>query len=371
MMKADVIGLYLHIPLCVRKCYYCDFCSYPVDSSDWRDDYIKALLYEIEGYKGQGIKVDSIFIGGGTPSLLSHGELEKIVSKIREIFLVSSDSEFTLEANPGTVDADKLLMLRSLGVNRLSFGLQSIHENELKKLGRIHTYDDFLSAYNLARECGFDNVNVDLMYGIPNQTVSSFKKTLDTIISLSPEHLSVYGLILEEGTPLYKSKASLMLPSEDDECDMYYAAVSTLVKNGYSHYEISNYSKAGFECKHNLKYWKNREYLGIGVSAHSYFSGMRFSNPNDISDYLSPNRKSILTSSNDDGTFEYIMLHLRLSEGINLEDYRARFNEDFVESRSDIINALCKSGYAEISNGSFFLTDRGFYVSNTIIAQLL
>ena len=370
-MKADGIGLYLHIPFCIRKCTYCDFCSYPVDSSDWREDYIKALLREIEGYKGQGIKVDTIFIGGGTPSLLSRYELERIVSKIREIFKVSLDCEFTIEANPGTVDADKLLALKSLGVNRLSFGLQSIHENELKKLGRIHTFEDFLYVYNLARECGFSNVNVDLMYGIPDQTASSFQKTLDTVASLEPEHLSVYGLILEEGTPLFESKTSLMLPSEDDECDMYYAAVSALGKSGYSHYEISNYSKNGFECKHNLKYWRNMEYIGIGVSAHSYFGSKRFSNPNNVIEYLSHDSKRTVTSEVCDSTFEYTMLHLRLSEGINLEDYRVQFNEDFVESRSDIIKALCKSGYARISNGRFFLTESGFYVSNAIIAQLL
>ena len=209
------------------------------------------------------------------------------------------------------------------------------------------------------------------MYGIPDQTADSFMRTLEEIVSLKPEHLSVYGLILEEGTPLFENVASLHIPSEDEECDMYYAAVSFLAANGYSHYEISNYAKSGRECKHNLKYWLDEEYIGLGVSAHSYFRGQRYSNSSNILDYLSPKHMCNKVPCDGDGSFEYVMLHLRLAMGIPLMEYRDNFGRDFLAGKQDKIEELCRSGYVELREDRLSLTERGFYVSNAIIAELL
>ena len=232
-MTTDALGLYVHIPFCKSKCNYCDFCSYPAIGSSARDGYIERVISEAREYvKGEKIRVDTLYLGGGTPSLLSPAQAERLLSSLSDIFDISPLAEVTIEANPGTVDGEKVLAYKSLGVNRISLGLQSIHENELKILGRIHTYDDFLSAYKLVREHGFDNVSIDLMYGIPEQTKDSFRKTLDAVTALEPEHISAYGLIVEEGTPFYSMAKSLPLPSEDEECDMYFMAAEVLRERG-------------------------------------------------------------------------------------------------------------------------------------------
>ena len=373
-MTTNPIGLYVHIPFCIRKCNYCDFCSFPVNSISYREEYIDALCREIESYAERKIHVDSIFFGGGTPTVLNGEEMEKIFSAIRSSFVISPEAEITAEANPGTVDEQKLKKLVLLGVNRLSIGLQSIHENELKILGRIHSYDDFLKTYSLARRCGIANINIDLMYGIPEQTKESFAITLDKILSIDPEHISLYGLILEEGTPLYENKSKLTFPDEDMECDMYYYATRFLRDNGYSHYEISNYAKDGKECRHNLKYWRCEEYIGVGLSAYSYFDGYRFGNTHCYDAYLQgdyteyANREAI---SNDSLAYEFVMLGLRTSYGISLEEYKQSFGNDFVVGREDKINTFINNGYAEISEGRFHLTEKGFYVSNTILTELI
>ena len=373
-MTTDRVGLYLHVPFCVRKCNYCDFCSFNMSSVDWRDEYIDRLCEEILSYKGKEIKINSIFFGGGTPSLLTAEEFERIVSTIRSTFCVLPDTEFTVEANPRTLDKQKLSAFVKHGVNRLSIGLQSVHENELKILGRIHNYEEFCDSYNLARQCGIDNINVDLMYGIPEQTMDSFRETLATILALKPEHISLYGLILEEGTLFFEKQGDLNLPCEDLECDMYYLACDMLRDNGYSHYEISNYALPGRECRHNLKYWRSQEYIGVGLSAYSYFDEKRYGNVDDPREYF--HKKSVKYDQIESidyakSQYEYVMLRLRLAEGFSLIDYKERFGVDFLLGREDIISRLMSAGYINIVDDRIFLTEMGFYISNSIINEFI
>ena len=373
-MKTKPTGLYLHIPFCLRKCKYCDFCSYSSADFSEKDLYINALCNEIKSYSGYGISIDTVFFGGGTPSLLSPLEFSRINEAICATFTLTEDVEFTIESNPKTLTAEKLLVYKECGVNRVSIGLQSMHDDELAALGRIHNFCDFLHSYELVRAAGINNVNIDLMYGIPRQTIKSFEKTLDTVLSLSPEHLSVYGLMVEEGTPLAKSPELQNLPSEDDECDMYYMAHKRLETRGYSHYEISNYAKEGFECRHNLKYWHNESYIGVGVSAHSYFGGVRYENRADKELYVSDfntARKIYETPDIDSIAYDYVMLSLRLSEGFSLEDYKFRFGTDFMLGREKILEKFSDAGYLTVLEGRIRLTERGFYVSNAILTQLI
>ena len=372
MMRADGIGLYIHLPFCVRKCAYCDFCSFAGVDGSVISEYADALASEILSYREIGFKVDTVFFGGGTPSLLSPEDFRKIMRAVRESFLLSDEAEITLEANPKTLDRNKLEAFVASGVNRISLGLQSIHENELKTLGRIHSYSEFLETYRLCREAGIDNVNVDLMYGLPGQTVESFKETLRAVIDLSPEHISVYGLILEEGTPLYEKQSTLSFPSEDCEYEMYLLADRLLSRAGYSHYEISNYSRAGKESRHNLKYWRCEEYIGVGVSAHSYFDGYRFGRTQSLSEYLRGNREYLNKEyiDRDGEALEKIMLGLRLREGISLKEYADLFGFDLTEKYREKLITFEKMGYAKIFSGRLSLTAEGFYLSNYIINEL-
>lgn len=374
-MRADARGLYVHIPFCLKKCNYCDFCSFSDLSDEVRQKYIERLLCEILEYKSEPkIQIDTIFFGGGTPSLLSEAEFRFITEKIGEVFDVSENCEFTVESNPKTLTREKLIAYKACGVNRLSIGLQSIHENEQKILGRIHNFDDFLESYRTTREVGIDNINVDIMYSIPSQTLESFEKTLDAVISLMPEHISAYSLILEEGTPLYQKQSELSLPTLDEECRMYDILCERMSTAGYRHYEISNYAKPGRECRHNLVYWRAMEYLGVGVAAHSCFGGVRFSNSEKLSEYLTENYKEYRTEEkigNSEREYEYAMLALRLSEGIDLLEYRARFGKDFLEGKADVASSLAAHGLAYTKDGHFSLTKKGFYVSNEIICRLL
>ena len=368
-------GLYVHIPFCIKKCNYCDFCSYPISKvgREAEEAYVDALIKEIDSYKREEpIRVDTVFFGGGTPSLLSVRSFEKIFAATRQAFELDSDAEITIEANPGTVSEEKIRVYKAVGANRLSIGLQSIHENELKKLGRIHDYADFLTGYGLARKLGFENISVDLMYGIPEQTTESFGKTLDAVIALSPEHISAYGLIVEEGTPFFNNRNSLVFPDEDTECDMYELACGKLRGAGYTHYEISNYAKTGRESRHNLHYWHSDEYIGVGVSAHSYFEGSRFSNSEDFAEYIE-NFKSVsdVEPTADEGEFEYAMLALRLSEGLSLSEYESRFLHSFTNGREAAIRRYIDLGYMTLLDGRLALTERGFYVSLAILSDLL
>ncbi len=374
-MTTDKIGLYVHIPFCLKKCNYCDFCSFSTLSENEKEQYLKRLLNEIEGYKRTPkIGIDTVFFGGGTPSLLSEKAFSLICGKIGEIFDVSSDAEFTVEVNPKTLTKEKLDVFIKNGVNRISIGMQSIHENELKKLGRIHTFDDFSECYNMVLNAGISNVSVDVMYGIPEQTIDSFELTVKKIIELAPQHISVYGLILEEGTPFFENKKTLDLPSEDSECDMYLLASKLLKNAGYSHYEISNYAKEGYLAKHNLKYWHNKEYIGVGVSAYSNFEGCLYGNTKEFISYIGAEGISAEYSekiTKDDAKFEFAMLNLRLKDGFSLIEYKEKFGVDFIFENSEKINSYIEGGFLKIENDRIFLTEKGFYVSNTILSELL
>ncbi len=372
MMTTKPVGLYLHTPFCVRKCNYCDFCSFPEESvsSSQRAEYIDTLVAEITGYKREPkIAVDTVFFGGGTPSLLAPSEIERIFAAIGEAFEITPDAEITIEANPKTLSRGKLELYRNLGINRLSIGLQSIHKNEQKSLGRVHNYTDFIDNFKLARASGFDNISVDLMYGIPEQTIASFTETLDAVIALSPEHVSAYGLIIEEGTPFFKMKESLPIPTEDAECDMYRLASEKLSAAGYSHYEISNYARAGRESRHNLHYWRLDEYIGVGVAAHSFFDGRRYSNPDSLSEYTADAR--IYAEDVDDREFEYAMLAFRLADGLSLSDFETKFSHAFTDDREELIARYVDLGYMRRDGDRLALTDSGMYVSNAILSELL
>ncbi len=365
-------GLYIHLPYCVRKCAYCDFCSLPEGRVS--DSYIDCLIKEARLYtRTDKIAVDTVYLGGGTPSLLTPKQLDFLLSHMKQTFDILTDAEITMEVNPGTVSRDSLAAFRRLGINRLSIGLQSIHENELKILGRIHNFDKFLETYSCARAVGFDNISVDLMYGIPEQTEESFGLCLEKIIDLAPEHISAYGLIVEEGTPFFDRRQSLSLPTEDEECRMYYLADRRLSESGYSHYEISNYARADKESRHNLKYWRDLEYIGLGASAYSYFEGARFGNTRSVEEYLSGEgiRADLCELTESDVQYEYAMMRLRLKEGISLSDYEARFGESFLKGREKLIADYVKAGLLTLEGDRLAFTPCGFYVSNTLLTNLL
>ncbi len=341
-----------------------------------QERYIESLTAEIASYKcdDKKIKIDTVFIGGGTPSLLPPHFLKRISDCIKDNFDIMPTAEITIEVNPGTLSLEKVLAYKECGINRVSIGLQSIHENELKTLGRIHAFDEFLDAFTLIRENLTDNINIDLMYGIPHQTIESFKETLRTVAALSPAHISAYGLIIEEGTPFFDNRYTLPIPSEDDECDMYAFADKYLSEQGYLHYEISNYAKPGKQSRHNLKYWHDEEYIGVGLSAHSYHMGKRYSNSDDFSEYFSAccakyNRGDEVNIAKD--PCEYVMLALRLSEGFSLSEYKRIFGEDFSKGKEDLLKVYENQGFLKKEGGRIFLTPKGFYVSNTIISGLI
>ncbi|HBJ18294.1 MAG TPA: coproporphyrinogen III oxidase, partial [Clostridiales bacterium] len=285
-MNPDTLGLYVHIPFCKKKCNYCDFCSFAGLDAAARAGYLRALAEEISSYGGEEHPpVDTVFLGGGTPSLLTPVEITDLFAALRKTFRILPDAEITAEANPGTLDREKVDAFRRAGVNRLSIGLQSVHESELRTLGRIHSYGEFLDAYRLAKAGGIENIGVDLMYAFPGQTPASFHETLDAVTALAPSHISAYGLIVEDGTPFGERRETLILPDEDEELAMYDDACRTLAAAGYRHYEVSNYALPGRECRHNLRYWHEEEYIGFGVAAHSYYRGVRFANSRDLSAY--------------------------------------------------------------------------------------
>ncbi len=374
-MTTDSIGLYIHIPFCLRKCRYCDFASFSSVGQDTRTRYIDRLCEEIESYFGQPkVGVNTVFFGGGTPSLLSPDELSRILSSVRKTFVLMPDAEITMEMNPGTITPDRVRAYAELGVNRASIGCQSFNENELKILGRIHNSADIYDAVNAVRSAGIANFSLDLMYGIPEQTAASFEHTLRSALALEPAHLSVYGLILEEGTPFYEQRAALQLPSEDEECDMYAKASRILGEHGFSHYEISNYARPGFESRHNLKYWRDEEYIGVGLAAYSYYGKKRYGNTSALDEYLSVDYKQYVCGEDItavDEAFEYAMMRLRLAEGFSLTDYRARFGRDFTDGRSEAVERYRSLGYLTVTDDRISLTERGFYISNTILSDLL
>ncbi len=373
------LSLYLHVPFCVSKCAYCDFYSLPCGKTGKANEktaFLNAVLRNIENWKNYGDSrtVDTLFIGGGTPTSLDTESLERIILALRSSFKLAPNAEFTAEANPKTFDEEKLNMLRSLGVNRLSIGIQSGNDNELKLLSRIHSADEARESFKLARKCGFDNISIDLMYSIPSQTAKSFSHTLDFATSLHPEHISVYGLQLEEGTPLWRKRDSLVFPTEDEELEMNALLLKKLGNAGYLRYEISNYSLPEKECRHNLKYWTQGEYIGFGPGAYSYFNGKRFYLPRDLERYCGCDDFGMITEidelqTKEDADREFIMLALRLSRGIDLKslDKRTPNGETLLKSAESFI----KNGFMQQSNGHLSFTEKGFNISNYILSELL
>lgn len=371
----DTLGLYIHIPFCKQKCNYCDFCSFPGIDKETRRRYLAALEEEIRSCAetAKGRTADSVFLGGGTPSLLTPRELCRLFTVLRESFDISPDAEITAEMNPGTVDRELIASFCEAGGNRVSLGLQSVHEAELRFLGRIHTYRDFLAAYRTVTDGGIDNVGVDLMYAFPTQTEASFRETLTEVIALAPAHISAYALIVEEGTPFGDRRASLVMPSEEEELLMYDAARSLLSAAGYRHYEVSNYAKPGFESRHNLRYWQDREYLGFGLAAHSYFEGVRSFNTSRMAEYLADRRAFAGAHAlrEEEVAFEYAMLALRTADGIDLAAYESRFGRSFLSGKEPLVSRLEAAGYLTLSDGRLAFTERGFYVGNSLSAELL
>lgn len=368
------IGIYLHIPFCVQKCRYCDFCSVAGAETKQMEAYINELCRRIERERTRlsGYLVDTIYFGGGTPTLLPTDLWGRMMETLRECCEISETCEITCECNPATAGKKELRALRALGVNRLSIGLQSIHDDELRLLGRIHTYGDFLKTFDDARRAGFDNISVDLMYALPDQTLARFEESLRRLAELSPEHISVYGLKIEEGTPFWMQQDTLRLPDEETELAMYLACSEILSQHGYRKYEISNFAKQGQESRHNLRYWKGEEYLGFGVAAHSYFEGERFGNSRDLNAFLLGEdiTEERVCLDPRDLRNEYLMLGLRLVDGICERELSERFGVRFRELLPET-DRLIEHGYLREDPGHISFTDRGFFVSNAILAELL
>lgn len=383
MNPDKTLGLYLHIPFCVQKCRYCDFLSYPVGScfigeekSDPRmEAYVNRLCREIreQGERCEAYVVDTVFLGGGTPSLLTGAQLTSIMNHIREGFRLTSDAECSMECNPGTATLDTLKAYREAGINRLSIGLQSASDQELCRLGRIHNRNQFEDCFRWARQAGFTNINVDLMSALPGQTRESYEQTLRFVAQNDPEHISAYSLILEEGTPLYEENP--ILPDEDTERLMYEDTKRILIEYGYHRYEISNYAKAGRECRHNCKYWTRGEYLGMGLGASSQMGQTRFKNSSDWTIYMettdATQTDSMVTLSQQDEMEEFMFLGLRLTAGIRESDFKKAFGVTMSEIYGDVLDKLVKEKLVVREKGTLRLTDFGTDVSNYVLAQFL
>lgn len=376
------LELYLHIPFCVRKCFYCDFLSAPSDAGT-REAYLQALLAELEGRSAEyaGCVVTSVFVGGGTPTVMEGEQLSRLFHIVRAFYHVALDAEVTVEVNPGTADAEKLARLREAGVNRLSIGLQSADNGELAAIGRIHTWEQFAETWRLAREAGFDNLNVDLMSALPGQSLESYRATLQKVLRLAPppEHVSAYSLIVEEGTPFYEryEKGLLALPDEDTDRQMYHETKRILREAGYERYEISNYARPGFACRHNCGYWRRADYAGFGLGAASLVENVRFRNGRSLSDYIeNPRgcRGEFQRLSRAEQMEEFMFLGLRLTAGIEADAFRSAFGETVQEAYGGVIKKNSEDGLLAWDGPEerrLFLTERGLDVSNYVMAQFL
>ena len=372
----DKISLYIHVPFCVRKCLYCDFPSFSGMESVF-DDYVRMLCREIdETYSDyRGMEVKSIFVGGGTPSVLPPALLGRISDKIFSRFDVDSKAEITIETNPGTLDAKKLGEMKSMYFNRLSMGLQAWQDRLLKKLGRIHTADEFETNFLQARDAGFKNINVDLMFALPTQSLDDWQETLEKVIKLRPEHISAYSLIIEEGTPFFDmfDRGELKETDEDTDRKMYYLAKEMLSDKGYKQYEISNFAKEGFECYHNKVYWRTEEYQGFGLGAHSYADGVRFHNTYDMKEYLRGEgfRLDKEFLSLQEKQEEFMFMGLRMNEGVSETEFLRRFGESMDSVYGDEIKELISEELLVKKDGRLSLTDRGVDISNSVFEKFI
>ena len=384
-MADKSLELYVHIPFCVRKCEYCDFLSAPA-GADTQQEYVRNLLLEIEqkGVRCTDYEVTTIFFGGGTPSILKAGWIADILNAIHRNFKVRKDAEITIECNPGTLTFEKLSIYKSAGINRISVGLQSASDAELRELGRIHTYEDFLRSYDLIRKKGFSNVNIDLMAALPGQTLKSYEQTLRRVLALKPEHISAYSLIIEEGTPFYekyeadellreKGEKPQMLPSEETERLMYERTKELLLAHGYERYEISNYARRGYACRHNIGYWRRENYLGFGLGSASLLENERFHNTTDLTDYLGGDYLAYEQEKLDKKSQmeEFMFLGLRMTEGISTECFRQTFGLTVELVYGPVLEQQIADRLLRKEDGRIFLSERGLDVSNYVMAQFL
>ena len=373
------VGIYIHVPFCRSKCYYCDFCSKTRVSDEQTEQYTRALCAEIE-FIAQKIKesgadtplADTVYFGGGTPTLLSPKMFEKILLAVNEHFGIADGAEITAETNPKTADYGKLCDIRGLGINRLSIGMQSVHDSELKKLGRIHSFSDFCNTYNDARHAGFDNISADLMYGIPDQTKESFARSVKTLAELDPEHISSYCLTIEEKTHFDRHRDELVLPSEDTVADMYSDLTQILESHGYNKYEISNFAHKSRESKHNIKYWRLEDYLGFGPAAYSCFDSVRYGHTRDIAAYTDGKKTYCDVEKTEliEQMNEYVMLGLRMSDGIMINDFEMRFGISFNDAFGKKI-AKFTPEHVYMDSEVCRFTPRGMFVSNFILSDIL
>lgn len=369
------LELYIHIPFCVKKCDYCDFLSSPAGKERQRE-YFQALQREIDAVPDfPDREITTVFIGGGTPSVPDSDLVGAVLDQIRNKFFMAPDAEITIEANPGTLYKEKLQEYLAHGINRLSLGLQSPQNRELKILGRIHTWEDFLESFSLAREAGFSNINIDLMSAIPEQTYEGWIHNLRTVAELSPEHISAYSLIVEEGTPFWEK--DLKLPDEDTEYRMYEDTAAVLGEFGFHQYEISNYAKKGLECRHNKGYWKRTDYLGLGLGASSLLDHVRFSNTDRMEDYIRNSafpekiRCNVETLGEADEMAEFMFLGLRMTEGVSFQAFEEYFGKNMESIYGDVLKKHLSIGMLEKKDGRIFLTRQGIHVSNGVMADFL
>ncbi|ALP03932.1 Oxygen-independent coproporphyrinogen-III oxidase 1 [Clostridioides difficile] len=390
-----MLGLYVHIPFCVKKCKYCDFNSYKMDI-DSKKRYIEDLKIEMELYSNKlykdnkyknkeccslnkNDKITSIFVGGGTPSILTSDEIREVFISIKEMFDIDENAEITIECNPGTLTLEKLKTMKEIGINRLSIGLQAIQEKHLNFIGRIHTYEEFEKNYKDALSVGFKNINIDLMYSLPNQTLCDWKETLEKVVHLNPTHISAYSLILEEGTELYNMYESnkFELIDENVDIEMYEYTINYLKSKGYNQYEISNYSKEGYNCEHNILYWECEHYIGIGAGASGYINENRYNNVESLEDYhlsLVKREKPIQENeilSEKDMIEEKIFMGLRMNKGIKLEDFKKKFGIDFREKYNKQIEMLLARKLINQSFEGIQLTQKGREISNSVFIEFM
>ncbi len=370
----DKTGIYVHVPFCLSKCHYCDFCSRTRADEETKDLYVKRLCEEIrtcgEGLRDKRPTADTVYFGGGTPTLLSPAQLSAILDTVNEVFGIDEFAEITAETNPKSADLEKLRDMRAIGINRLSIGMQSVHDRELSALGRIHNHNDFLVSYSDARRAGFDNISADLMYGIPEQTGESFAESIKTLVALSPEHISSYCLTVEDGTNFGRRRDSLILPEEDAVSDMYRDMTVLLQESGYEKYEISNFAHNGQVSRHNLKYWKREDYLGFGPAAHSFYGDVRFANSRDIEGYLVGKdiREYSEIITGDGAIDEYVMLGMRLCEGIDIKEFNRLFGVDFMTRYGNTFKRFAPE-YISIDEDRCAFTYKGMLVSNYILSE--
>lgn len=367
------LGLYIHIPFCQSKCRYCDFCSFPHPKAETVERYLSALYCEIEEYrdKYKEYNVNTVYFGGGTPTLLRSCQLVGLLSKLRQCFNIAENAEITAECNPKTADLEYFSTIRRAGINRLSLGVQSMDDGELKMLGRLHSSADAEKCVKDAKAAGFTNISADIMFALPSQSKESLLTTVSKVCDLEPTHISLYGLKIEEGTYFHRHRDTLALPDEDTEYDMYLACKQALEAQGFERYEISNFARGGLRSMHNLKYWQRKDYLGLGVAAHSCIGNKRFSNTADIEKYCAGNRlEACETISPNDILCEKVMLGMRLDEGCDF----APLQKEFGEGASQIAKSLedyQKNGYIKKDGSRLVFSDKGMYISNYLLSEVL